>query len=204
MLRAFVLKWAKIAQIREVQKWKEQGNWERHPEPWTSLCTIHLIPKLTCRQCPAELGFTSNPCPFSLCLHSWFSSTLEKTYIQYKYYPCTSSLCYFLCAGSAVCKAYLESHQGPELPTAYEKYCLTNSFTRPVQRSASGDWERYSSPGMGCVQSGCKKAPGSERGFSLWGEIVRCEVAGFVQVITLPLLISKWSPVAERDQVCLY
>lgn len=39
---------------------------------------------------------------------------------------------------------------------------------------------------------------------SLWGEIVRCEVAGFVQVITLPLLISKWSPVAERDQVCLY
>lgn len=57
---------------------------------------------------------------------------------------------------------------------------------------------------MSCVQSGCKKAPGSERGFSLWGEIVRCEVAGFVQVITLPLLISKWSPVAERDQVCLY
>lgn len=57
---------------------------------------------------------------------------------------------------------------------------------------------------MGCVQSGCKKALGSERGFSLWGEIVRCEVAGFVQVITLPLLISKWSPVAERDQVCLY
>lgn len=57
---------------------------------------------------------------------------------------------------------------------------------------------------MGSVQPGCKKAMDSERGFSLWGEIGRCEIAGFVQVIMLPLLISKWSPVAERDQVCLY
>lgn len=133
----------------------------------------HLILELTCRLCPAELCFTSNPCPFSLCLHSWFSSTLGKTYIQYKYYPCTSSLCYFLCAGSAVCRAYLESHQGPELPTAYEKYCLTNSFTRSVQRSASGDWERYSSPGMGCVQSGCKKRHRVLREASVHGERLR-------------------------------
>lgn len=81
---------------------------------------------------------------------------------------------------------------------------LKNPSHGQLRGNATGDCERYSSPGMGSVQPGCKKAMDSERGFSLRGEIGRCEIAGFVQVIMLPLLISKWSPVAEREQVCLY
>lgn len=64
--------------------------------------------------------------------------------------------------------------------------------------------ERYSVPGTGCVQSGRKKALDPERGFGPWGEMARCEMVGFVQLITLPLPIFKWSPVAERHQVCFY
>lgn len=64
--------------------------------------------------------------------------------------------------------------------------------------------ERSSIPGLGCFQPGRKKVVDPERAFSLWGEMARCEMAGFVQLIKLLLLISKWSPVAERDQVCFH
>lgn len=64
--------------------------------------------------------------------------------------------------------------------------------------------ERYSVPGLGSVQPGRKKAADPERDFSPQGEMARCEMAGFVQLIMFPLPISKWSPVAERDQVCFY
>lgn len=64
--------------------------------------------------------------------------------------------------------------------------------------------ERCSVPGMACVQPGCKKAVDPERGSGLWGEMARCEMAGSVQLIMLLLPVSKWNPVAERDQVCFY
>lgn len=57
---------------------------------------------------------------------------------------------------------------------------------------------------MGSVQPGRKKAADPERGFGPQGEMAKCEMPAFVQLITLPLPISKWCPVAERDQVCFY
>lgn len=57
---------------------------------------------------------------------------------------------------------------------------------------------------MASVQPGRKKAVDPERGFGPREEMVTCEMAGFVQLITLLLPISKWIPVAERDQVCFY
>lgn len=57
---------------------------------------------------------------------------------------------------------------------------------------------------MGSVQPGRKKAVDPERGFGPQGEMAKCEMPAFVQLITLPLPISKWCPVAERDQVCFY
>lgn len=44
----------------------------------------------------------------------------------------------------------------------------------------------------------------AERGFSVQGGTARCDRAAFVQLITLPSLISKQSPGAETDQVCFH
>lgn len=130
-LLVFVVKGAKLRDCTDQRGSEMEGTGKMNLKFPSS--TIHLILEHVLQSSRLHQRYLSS---FALLTQLVFKCSW-KTYIQYKYYPCTSSLCYFLRAGSAVCRAYLESQKTLELPTVHEKHRLKKSFARPARRKCN-------------------------------------------------------------------